>query len=170
MGKLSDIETSARIKLALITNPNIGGFDVGVETVNGIVVLTGTVERAEQKNLATEIAVQNGGIDVKNDIKLPEDLSIVDDPGLMRKVAQQATFFTEDNSVRQRVLGDLESDPRVNSATINVDEVAGIVRLSGFQESDYARERAEEIAYRVVGVHRVVNDIEVRESEWESAA
>ncbi len=171
MGRLNDIETSARIKLALITNPNIGGFDVSVETVNGIVVLTGTVERPEQKELAAQIAKQYGGIDIKNDIQLLQVMTTpLGDPGLMRKVARQGTFFTEDNSIRQRVIGDLEADPRVNSATMNVDEVAGIVRLSGFQESEDSRARAEEIACRVTGVHQVVNDIEVRPSDWRNAA
>ena len=166
MSKLNDMETSARIKLALITNPNIGGYDVSVETVNGIVVLTGMVESSEQKELATEIAIEHGGVDIKNDIELLKETSVfVREPGLMRRAAEQdGSHLSEDNSIGQRVIGDLQVDPRVNSATINADEVAGIVRLSGFQESEDAKQRAEEITGRVIGVHRVVNDIEVRAS------
>jgi osmotically-inducible protein OsmY len=172
MWKLNDIETSARIKLALIANPNIGGYNIGVETINGIVVLTGMVESPEQKDLAAEIAIEHGGVDIKNDIELLRDMSVfVREPGLIGKVAGQAgSHYSEDNSIRQRVIGALGVDPRVNSATMNVDEVAGIVRLSGFQETEDAKHRAEDITGRVIGVHRVVNDIEVRSSMRRRAA
>ena len=172
MSKINDIETSARIKLALIANPNIGGYDVGVETVNGIVVLTGMVESPAQKELAARIAMEHGGVDIKNDIELLKEVSVVvREPGLMRRVAEQdGSQLSEDSSIQQRVLGDLQVDPRVNSATINVDEVAGIVRLSGFQESEDGKQRAEEITSRVIGVHSVANDIEVRASMRRRAA
>lgn len=169
MSRLNDIETSARIRLALITNRRIGGFDVGVETVNGIVILSGVVERPEQREIAAEIAMQYGGIDIKNDIGILSEIPAVD-PGLLRRVAEQAIpFLSEDVSLRQRILGDIEADNRVNALMINVDEVAGIVRLSGIQDNQEAKNRAEEIASRVTGVHRVVNDIEVRGTEQYAA-
>ncbi|MCX6375692.1 MAG: BON domain-containing protein, partial [Armatimonadetes bacterium] len=64
-----------------------------------------------------------------------------------------------------RILGNLEADGRVNALMVNIDEVSGTVRLSGIQESQAARQRAEEIAYRVVGVSQVINEIEVAPHE-----
>lgn len=169
MSRLRDVETSARIKLALITHPSIGGMDVAVEVVNGIVILSGVVENPTQKELATEIARQYGGIDIRNDVKILSEVARTQ--GLIRRVAEQAsTFAPEDVSIRERVLGDLEADSRVNSLMVNVDEMAGVVRLSGIQDSEVAKLRAEEIASRVAGVTLVVNDIEVRVARERRAA
>jgi hyperosmotically inducible protein len=70
MSRLRDAETTARIKLALIANPYIGGLDIGVDTVNGIVFLTGFAQDSQQKELAAEIAKSHGGLDIKNDIEV----------------------------------------------------------------------------------------------------
>ncbi|HUV05986.1 MAG TPA: BON domain-containing protein [Armatimonadota bacterium] len=71
MGRLKDLETAAKIKLALMTNPHVGGLDIGVDTVNGIVMVSGAVQDRNRKNLAEEIARAYGGIDIKkNDIEV----------------------------------------------------------------------------------------------------
>lgn len=70
MSRLKDLETTAKIKLALMTNPHIGGLDIGVDTVNGIVMLSGAVQDRSHKDLAEEIARAHGGIDIKNDIEV----------------------------------------------------------------------------------------------------
>lgn len=162
MSRLRDVETTAQIKLALIGNPHISGFDISVDTVNGIVFLTGAVQDPEQRALAEDIARSHGGLDVKNDIQV---LSEPEKAGLIRQVAKKPSALApEDVSIRERVLGNLEVDGRVNALMINVEEAGGIVRLSGVQESAIARRRAEEIARRVGGVTDVVNEIEVPDS------
>lgn len=164
MSKLRDFETTARIKLALITHANISGMDIAVETVNGIVVLTGYVQDAVQKDLAAEIAQAHGGIDIKNDIQVLTE--VAETETLMRRLAEQPDAFgAEDVSVRERILGSIEADGRVNALMVNIDAVGGTVRLSGIQESQAARQRAEEIAYRVAGVSQVINEIEVAPRE-----
>ena len=169
MNRLKDFETTARIKLALITHANIGGLDIAVETVNGIVVLTGYVQDAMQKDLASEIAQSHGGLDIKNDIQVLSE--VAETETLMRRLAEKPeAFASEDVSIRQRILGNLEADARVNALMVNIDEVSGTVRLSGIQESQAARQRAEEIAYRVAGVSQVINEIEVRAAPHERAA
>jgi len=161
MSRLKDFETTARVKLALIANPNIGGLDISVETVNGIVVLNGYVQDAVQKNLAADIALTHGGIDIKNDVQVLGEAA--ESEGLVRRVAAEPDALSpEDVSIRERILGNFESDGRVNALMVNVDEFGGIVRLSGIQETETARVRAEEIAHRVAGVTQVVNEIEVR--------
>ena len=70
MGRLRDLETTAKIKLALMTNPHIGGMDISVDTVNGIVMLSGAVQDRDKKELAEEIARAHGGVDIRNDIEV----------------------------------------------------------------------------------------------------
>ena len=169
MSRLHDFGTTARVKLALVMNPNIGGLDIAVETVNDIVVLTGYVQDPAQKNLAAEIAHTNGGIDVKNDVRILSE--VVEPESLIRTVARQPEEMTpEELSIRDRILGNLEADGRVNSMMVNVDEAGGTVRLSGIQESETARIRAEEIAARVAGVTQVINEIEVEARSQRRAA
>jgi len=170
MSRLKDCETTARVKLALITNPNIGGLDISVETVNSIVVLTGYVQDAVQKNLATDIALARGGIDIKNDIQVLSEVAAREDFVRRVEVESDDIMSPEDVSIRRRVLGNLEADARVNSLMVNVDEVGGIVRLSGIQETETAKTRAEEITHRVAGVTQVVNEIEVRARSARPAA
>lgn len=157
MSKLRDAEMSAVIKLALVANPHISGLDINVRTVNGIVFLEGYVQDRSQRNLAEDLAHNHGAMDIKNDIQI---LSEIQDG--------QELFVGQDNVagdtiLRDHVMGDLESDNRVSASMVNVDCVNGVVRLTGVQDSDSARNRAEQIAWRVDGVHEVINDIEVRE-------
>lgn len=159
MSKLADLETTAKIKLALITNVHIGGLDIGVDTVNGIVILSGVVQEPDQRDLAEEIARAHGATEVRNDIEV---LSESQESAIRQVVGQADSYPPEDVSLSTRILGDLEADGRVNPLTVNVEEEAGIVRLSGYQYSEKARERVEEIARSVQGVRDVINDIEVR--------
>ncbi|MHB0913809.1 MAG: BON domain-containing protein [Armatimonadota bacterium] len=154
MSRLEDLETTMRIKLALLGNPGIGGMEIKVEAINGIIFLRGAVQDLQQRGLAEAIARANGAIDVKNELlvfseELPES-------GL--------SGSEEDMYLESRVLGDLESDGRVNSVTIAVQVDGGVVRLSGWQDDSDGRERAAEIAGRAQGVKEVVNEIKVRKA------
>lgn len=158
MNRLKDNEMSAGIKLAMILNPRIGGMEISVETVNGIVFLRGVVQDREQKNLAEDIAVKHGGIDVKNEIEVLSEV-----PEAKDLVFLAADDGSGDDVLRSQVSGDLESDGRVNASMINVDAAGGVIRLTGVQDNDVAKNRAEQIAWRVDGVDQVINDIEVRD-------
>lgn len=158
MNRLKDNEMSAGIKLAMILNPRIGGMEISVETVNGIVFLRGVVQDREQKNLAEDIAVRHGGIDVKNEIEVLSEV-----PEAKDLVFLAADDGSGDDVLRSQVSGDLESDGRVNASMINVDAAGGVIRLTGVQDNDVAKNRAEQIAWRVDGVDQVINDIEVRD-------
>ena len=160
MGRLLDIETTAKIKFALMTNPHVGGLDIGVDTVNGIVFLTGAVQDLNHKVLSEEIARAHGGIDIKNDIEVLGEPPELSEAGIEEREA--GISIEEDMMIRDRVAGDLESDGRVNAFMINVDVVSGIVRLSGIQDNAEGYRRAEEIARRVQGVRDVINEIEIR--------
>lgn len=160
MSRLRDVETTAEIKLALIADPHVGGLDIGIDTVNGIVFLTGFVQDRDQRGLAEEIARSHGGIDIKNDIavlaEVPKELDARASPAPLGARDEE-----EDLAIRDRVLGAMSSDSRVNTFAVNVEACDGVVRLSGFQENVQARGRAEQITRRVHGVREVINEIEV---------
>jgi len=121
------------------------------------VFLRGYVQDRSQKNLAEDIARRYGGIDIRNDIQVLSEIE--DGQELMGGERNDVA----DTILRDHITGDLESDGRVNASMVNVDTANGAVRLTGVQDTESAKSRAEQIAWRVDGVNEVINDIVVRE-------
>ena len=159
MNKFNDLENKAKIKLALTLNPHIGGMDVGVDMVNGIAFLTGWAQDSAQKELAERIARDHGAFDVKNEIRV---LSEQEDEAVKPVVTPTVDVSKENSIIRERVIGALETDSRINPFTIDIEFAGGTLHLFGYQTSDTAKERAGEIAMHVQGVREVVNAIETR--------
>ncbi|MBV8827984.1 MAG: BON domain-containing protein [Acidobacteriaceae bacterium] len=66
------------------------------------------------------------------------------------------------DSIREHVLSELRSDPRITSSDITVEEKEGLVRLCGSVSSYWERDEAEKAAERVSGVRVVTNDLKVK--------
>ena len=70
---VGDTGVTAQIKTALIGDPEISGFAIGVDTFNGEVVLTGAVDSQAQINTAVSIARSVKGVNkVTSHIKIKE--------------------------------------------------------------------------------------------------
>ena len=74
------------------------------------------------------------------------------------------TLKRRDDNVRDHVLFELKSDPRITSSDIAAAVKDGVVTLSGFVTSYWEKDAAEKAAKRVYGVKGVANDIEVKPS------
>lgn len=155
-----DMILAASIKLALMANPRVGGLEIRVRAVNGIVFLSGAVQDLEKRLIAEQTARMQGAFEVKNDIRVLSDSGQSANPGPIRATPLRSEI---DLLLAKRIAGDLESDPRVNPYMLDVDVVGGIAYLHGVQIGDEQRSRAEEIARRVQGVLDVINDIEIRD-------
>jgi hypothetical protein len=59
---LSDPAITSRIKTAIVTDPQMAGADVSVNTDGGVVSLTGTVKSQEQAAVASSLAQRNDGV------------------------------------------------------------------------------------------------------------
>ncbi len=73
-----------------------------------------------------------------------------------------ATLTGTDLRMREAVMHELESDPRLDASGIGVSAKADAVTLGGFVNTYAAKLAAERAAKRVRGVRAVANDIEVR--------
>jgi osmotically-inducible protein OsmY len=69
---------------------------------------------------------------------------------------------TEDARLQQRVIDELQFDPRLDAAHIGVSVRNGIVTLNGHVESFVEKAAAERAARRIRGVKAVAQEIEVR--------
>lgn len=58
----SDTWITTKVKSSLLADANVKGLDINVETVNGVVTLTGQVEQATQVTEATRIAREIEGV------------------------------------------------------------------------------------------------------------
>ncbi len=66
---ISDKLRKTQIKANIISDDNIGLFDIGVEVENGVAILSGEVENQQQKDIAETLAYEvEGIIDVENNI------------------------------------------------------------------------------------------------------
>lgn len=66
-----------------------------------------------------------------------------------------------DAVIKQDVLDELDWDPRIPAAAIGVSVKNGVVTLLGPVDNYMQRQAAEQAALRVLGVHAVVNDLDI---------
>ena len=59
---LDDAAITAKVKTAVLAEPGLKSLQIGVDTVNGVVTLNGTVDTQEMKDRATNIAQRVDGV------------------------------------------------------------------------------------------------------------
>ena len=73
---LDDSTITARVKSALFSDPNVSGFQVNVDTYQGVVSLSGFVDTSAQKAKAEDVARQVSGVrQVQNNLSVRESIN-----------------------------------------------------------------------------------------------
>ncbi len=75
-----------------------------------------------------------------------------------------------DMELQQKVIDELDFEPRVNAAHIGVAAHKGVVTLNGYVSSYAEKLAAEKAARRVKGVHGIAQELEVRFAEGKKTA
>lgn len=69
--RFDDATTTARVKYALLTHDGTDALDIDVDTINGVVVLSGRVASGEERDLAGRIAANADGVaEVENELEV----------------------------------------------------------------------------------------------------
>jgi hyperosmotically inducible protein len=148
--EIDDSVVTARVKAALLSDPNVKSSDIKVETRKGKVQLSGFV--GSQARIDNAIAVTRrveGVKDVENAMSL--------------KIGKATVGSTIDDSVvTAKVKSALLSDPGVKSSDISVVTRKGEVQLSGYVDNQGQINRAIDVARRVEGVLRVGNEMSIK--------
>jgi hyperosmotically inducible protein len=145
--QVDDATITASVKSKLVADPAINPFNIDVDTNEGTVRLSGTVEKAEARAEAVRLARNTAGVvRVINDIEVGRTTvgKRIDDTALTTKVATK-----------------IAADTDLNSFNIDVDSNEGVVTLSGRVATQAAKDEAGQIARDTEGVVSVENRLEV---------
>ncbi|MDV1094775.1 molecular chaperone OsmY [Raoultella ornithinolytica] len=148
---MDDSTITARVKAALIDDKNIRISDISVKTENKVVTLSGSVDSAEQKDLAVNAAKTVKGVTTVND-----QLNVV------AEKSASLEGYAGDTAITSQVKAKLLADDIVPSRKVTVETRDGTVHLSGTVDSRQQADRAADIAKAVSGVKNVENNLSVK--------
>ena len=147
---LDDTVVTTRVKSALLSDQEVKGFDIKVETRKGTVLLSGFVDTALQMDRAIATA------------KTIEGVQAVDNGITLRTGAETAGNKLDDVVLTTKVKSALVADAAIKSAQIGVVVRKGEVQLSGFVDTQSQIDQAIAVAKSVDGVNGVVNEMSVK--------
>lgn len=148
---MDDSTITARVKAALIDDKNIRSSDISVKTENKVVTLSGSVDSAEQKDLAVNAAKTVKGVTTVND-----QLNVV------AEKSASLEGYAGDTAITSQVKAKLLADDIVPSRKVTVETRDGTVHLSGTVDSRQQADHAADIAKAVSGVKNVENNLSVK--------
>lgn len=143
--EVTDSWLTARTKIALYADERVKGGQIGVETVDGTVRLSGKVDSDEAMTAAASIAK---GVEHVKAVK--NDLQVV------APSARKATDVSDQEITRQ-VEGRLAKTTQLTKIDVRTD--GGVVMLTGAAPNIGASARASELAREVPGVRAVKNEL-----------
>jgi len=146
--QIDDATITAKIKLKLLEDPITKARKIDVDTVNGVVTLTGVVESEKEIKRAIEIAKSVKGVrKVVNNLKVGK---------------RGIGTYLSDKEITMKIKLKLIEDPDLKAFSIDVDTVNGVVTLTGVVESEYQKRKAIEHAKSVPGVIKVIDNLQIK--------
>lgn len=148
---VDDVAITSKIDTRLIQEKDMPSRWVSVQTIEGVVTLTGYLPSQEHVERAIYICRSVEGVqDVKNELHIGEP---------------STTGLIGDSWITTKVKSRLLEDPVVSGFSIHVETVDGKVYLQGVIKNDEQRFRAQDIARNVRGVTAVISLLRVRASQ-----
>jgi osmotically-inducible protein OsmY len=145
--QMDDAAIQSEIKAQLAADGDTNPFEIEVDSNEGVVRLSGSVENAGDRDKAVQIAQGVEGVRrVINEIK-------IGDPTVSEVI--------DDKLISTKIKAKLTAHPEINPFNIDVDTQDGVVTLSGRVAKMLAKEEAERLARETDGVKQVNNRISV---------
>ena len=147
---VDDSTLQAEVKAKLLGNDLFGGAGINTEVRKGIVQLGGFVDKAEEAESAGKVAASVAGV------------GSVDNQLHVKQGKASMGQSLDDKVITSKVKGLIADANLVSEALkVNVDTYNGVVLLTGFVDTEDARERCAGIAANVDNVDSVINGIYV---------
>lgn len=148
--EIDDGIVTAKVKSALLADPEVKGFDIKVDTHKGEVMLSGFVGNQAQVDRA--ILIARGVEGVK---------AVADKMNLKEGTATVGTTV-DDGIITAKIKSALLADPNIKSFDIAVVTRKGEAQLSGFVDNQTQIDHATGLARAVDGVKSVTNEMSVK--------
>ena len=160
---ISDSSITASVKSALLADKRTQGFDINVDTKEGMVTLRGGADSWSDRNAASAIALNVDGVNkVDNQIKVAargtearQDANKATASGEVREAMDETGDAIDDSWITAKVKTQLLADEGVKGSDINVDTKGNVVHLIGVVPTKAARDTAITIALNTQGVRDV---------------
>ncbi len=147
---IDDAVITAEVKSALLSDQDVKGLGISVETRKGLVQLRGFADNQPRIDRVVQLTRAVAGVqDVDNGINL-------------RDAKQSIGTKIDDSVVTVRVQSALLADPIIDSADIKVATSEGVVQLSGFVSSQAKIDQAIRVAGAVEGTTSVRNEMSIK--------
>jgi hyperosmotically inducible protein len=147
---IDDTAITARVKSALMSDPQINSYDFNVETRKGDVLLSGFVDNQAQLDQALRTTQAVEGVkSIQNNVALK---------GATATVGNKL----DDGIITGKVKAALLSDSSIQSRDIAVVTRLDEVQLSGYVNNQQQMDKALGIASAVQGVRSVANDMKLK--------
>lgn len=148
--QVDDAIITTKIKTKLIEDPITKARKIDVDTVNGVVTLTGLVDSEEEIQRAVAIAQSVPGVKrVVNNLRVGK---------------RGIKSYLSDKEITAKIKAKFIADPEIKAFSIDVDTVNGVVTLTGIVDREEQKRRAVEIARGVEGVKEVIVNIQIKRS------
>jgi hyperosmotically inducible protein len=146
-GQLDDAVIATKIEAKLTADPEINAFNVDVDVREGVVRLSGVVEKERARSEAEGLARRTAGVrSVVNDIEIGH-----------RPVSERLS----DSALTAKIKAKFTADPEINPFSIDVDTIDGVVTLSGRVADHRRKQEAAELTRNTEGVREVRNRLEI---------
>jgi hyperosmotically inducible protein len=169
---IEDSTITGAVKTKLLADERTKGFDVNVDTYNGVVTLRGGADNQASKQAAAQLAgevkgvtkVENHLIVAPDDSEARQDADTATASGKTREVMDETGDGIDDGWITSKVKSQLLADTAVKGSQIDVDTKGNVVTLTGVVDSQSAKEAAVRIAATTKGVKSVVStDLHVKQ-------
>lgn len=149
--QVSDAAITTAVESKLMADPETNMFEIGVDTVNGVVRLSGIVDDPGDRNEAEKLARNTDGVK-----RVINDISV----GSGRTAGERV----DDATITTRVKSRIAANEGLTAMNVDVDTEGGVVTLFGQVNSRQQAEEAARLARETQGVRGVRNRIMIKGS------
>ena len=142
----------AQLKNVYFSNNEEIFFNVGVEVLEGKVLLTGSVEQVDERIEATKLAWGiEGVVEVINEIQINNDDTILD--------------YADDLVMKTKIKAKLLINKDIFNLNYSVEVVNGVVYLIGIAQNKDELDRVINISENTYGVKNVISYVRLKENK-----
>ena len=163
--QVNDGWITMKIHAQFVTEDALDGSDIDVDTMKGVVTLTGTIPNDAGRTRAIAVAKATDGVKSVND-KLR--IAKADDAAEAKEAARGTTGTARqggravnDGWITSKIYSQFLTEDALENSDIDVDVNAGVVTLNGTVASAAGRTRAVAIAKSTEGVKNVKDSLKI---------